>query len=283
MRLIRSLSPLALLAFTAGASSAGSFSASSTALEGTVFSVAPSVATVVQVGMPYSPTSAAYYHGYGRGYWAPRNGYIHYRPRTYSSSAPVSHGPATPVPMSLLGGYFQPDAGGNNSFDFALRGGPLLDPHVQLGGMAEWVHRSQDQTTLAGAPYQQGGTTITPTRVLSSASSDLVPMLAFLQIGGGSDMVLSPFAGIAGGYELMFISASDYATNTSYNATFGGWGWQAWAGLGLSLSRQMKITGEVFMNESTPTRNVTALDGTSYREDVNAKGTGARFGLQWGF
>src|SRR5262249_55814230 len=152
-----------------------------------------------------------------------RYGYIHYRPRTYSSSAPVSHPPSTPVPMSMFGGFFQPEKGGNNSFDFGLRGGPLLDPHVQLGGMAEWVHRSQDQTTLAGSPYTQWWTTIPPTRVLSSASSDLVPMLAFLQLGGGDNMVLEPYAGIAGGYELMFITASDYATNTSYNATFGGW------------------------------------------------------------
>ena len=282
MRLIRSLSPLVLLAVTAGASSAGSLSASSTALDASVFTVAPSVATIVPVGVTYSPT-LSYYHGYGRGYYVPRSGYIHYRPRTYSSSAAVSHGPATPVPMSLLGGFFQPDAGGNNSFDFVLRGGPLLDPHAQLGGMVEWAHRSQDQTTLAGTPYTQGGTTITPTRVLSSASSDLVPIMAFLQLGGGSDMVLAPFAGIAGGYQLMFITANDYNTNTSYNATFGGWGWQAWAGLGLALSKQLRITGEAFMNEATPTRDLTAPDGTSFREDVNAKGTGARFGLQWGF
>jgi len=292
MRLIRSLSPLALIAITAGASSAGSLSASSTALDASAFSITPSVATIVQVRMPYAPMAGpyypayypAYYHAYARGFWAPTYGYIHYRPRTYATSAPPGpHPPSTPVPMSLLGGFFQPDAGGNNSFDFALRGGPLLDPHAQLGGMVEWVHRSTDQTTLAGAPYTQGGTTITPTRVLSSASTDLVPMMAFLQLGGGPDMVLAPFAGIAGGYELMFITASDYNTNSSYNATFGGWGWQAWAGLGLALSKQLRITGEAFMNQSTPTRNVTAVDGTSYREDVNAKGTGARFGLQWGF
>ncbi|HTO89663.1 MAG TPA: hypothetical protein VMJ70_00905 [Candidatus Sulfotelmatobacter sp.] len=293
MRLIRSLSPLALVAALAGTSSAGSLTAPTTALEASMFTITPSVATIVQVPLPqvrpayeYRPYGYGGYHAYGRMVFVPTSGYIHYSPRPYTPRpypSTSTHGPATPVPMSILGGFYQPDAGGNNSFDVALRGGPQFDPHVQIGGMAEWSHRSQNQTTLAGNPFTQAGTTITPQRVLASANSDLVPILAFLQLSGGSNMVLVPYAGIAGGYEMLFLNSNDYANNTSYNATFGGWGWQAWGGLGLALSKQLRITGEAFMNQSSPSRNLTALDGTNYREVVNANGTGVRGGLQWGF
>jgi hypothetical protein len=289
MRLIRSLSPLALIAAFAGTSSAGSLSASTTALDASIFSITPSVATIVQVPLPqvrpayeYRPYGYGGYHAYGHMVFVPRSDYIHYSPRPYPYHANVSEGPSTPIPMAILGGFYQPDAGGNNSFDVALRGGPQFDPHVQIGGMAEWSHRSQDQTTMAGSPFTQAGTTITPQRVLASANSDLVPIMAFMQLSAGN-LALVPYAGIAGGYQMLFLHSNDYANNTSYNATFGGWGWQAWGGLGLSLSKQLRITAEAFMNQSSPSRNLTAVDGTNYREVVNANGTGARGGLQWGF
>jgi len=207
-----------------------------------------------------------------------RNDAIRYRPRGSRSRSSVVESPA-----QLHLGFFDFDGAGSGSFVAGLRGGPQVDPHIQIGGAFDWVHRSDDQTVVAGDPYTQGGNVITPTRVLARTSTNLLPFQLFLQVSGDQDMPVIPFGGISGGYQLLFLSADDFATQTSFDATFGGWGWQAWGGLGIPLSGQSRLTGEVFLNQSNPEREVTDIDGTEFRERVDADGVGMRFGLQWGF
>jgi hypothetical protein len=137
---------------------------------------------------------------------------------------------------------------------------------------------------VAGDPFEEGGTTVTPTRVLSRASVNVLPMQLFMQINGEPDMPVVPYGGISGGYQLLFISADDFDTGESFDATFGGWGWQAWLGAGIPLSGQARLNGEVFVNQSKPEREVEdELTGVTFRERVDADGVGMRVGLQFGF
>lgn len=266
MRLVRWIIAPALLAMSAGAAFAGpaapTGNVSPLALNTLDFS--PSIATIVP-----APSFSAQRTRYDA---------IRYRSRGARSRSSVTESPA-----QLHFGFFDPDGGGSNSFVVGLRGGPLVDPHIQIGGAIDWVHRSEDRTVVAGDPYTQGNTTITPTRVLSRASSNLFPFQLFLQISGDQDMPVIPFGGISGGYQALFLSADDFASQTSFDATFGGWGWQAWAGAGIPLSGQSRLTGEVYINQSDPEREVTDVTGIAFRERVNADGVGMRFGLQWGF
>jgi len=275
---------LAIAANTAALASSSGPTASPFAIQNLGFET--TLAAIVPSGSPSDPNAArGPAVSSGSGWWrepastsGTRNDAIRYRSRG-SRRAPMVESPA-----QLHLGFFDYDGGGgSSSFVAGLRGGPQVDPHIQVGGGFDWVHRSDDQTVVAGDPYTQGGTVITPTRVLSRASANLFPFQLFLQVSGDENMPVIPFGGISGGYQLLFLSAEDFATQNSFDATFGGWGWQAWGGLGIPLSGQSRLTGEVFLNQAAPEREVTDPNGIAYRERVDADGVGARFGLQWGF
>lgn len=267
MHLFRSLAPLAFAALTAGVAGADPLSLPASAPDGAPF--APSLAAIVPAGGTGFESAAPVRTRYDA---------IRYRPRAYRSRYRTLGSPA-----QIHLGFFDPNKGGGSSFVAGLRGGPLVDPHVQIGGAVDWVHRTEDQTTIAGTPFIQGGQTITPERVLSRATTNLFPMNLFVQVSGDENLPIIPYGGLSGGYEVLLISADDFTTGASFDGTFGGWGWQAWLGAGIPLSGQSRLTGEIFVNQSEPEREVEDASGVTFRERVNQDGVGMRFGLQWGF
>ena len=83
---------------------------------------------------------------------------------------------------------------------------------------------------------------------------------------------------------VLFLSADNFQTSEHFDATYGGWGWQAWGGVSVPLSGNSRITAEVFRNQSEVGRDVDdPQTGVTYREIVNLDGVGMRFGLGWGF
>lgn len=203
---------------------------------------------------------------------------VRYRPRSARGRAYVSESPT-----QIHAGFFEPDGSGATSFAFGFRGGPAIDERVQIGLGVDWYHKSDTQRVVAGVPYLVGGQIVRPTRVLSRASSDHFPILLFMQMTGGGDMQVIPYFGVAGGYEVLLLSATDYPSGKDFEATFGGWGWQAWGGAALPLSGRSRIFGEVFLNQGDVERDVTDAIGNTFRERVDADGVGMRFGLSWGF
>jgi hypothetical protein len=223
---------------------------------------------------------------YGMHPW--RRGAVMYQPRQ-PVSPPPRVTPSTPpreasntmqVPVQIHGGVFAHEQNGPRSYAFGLRGGPSIDPHLQIGVGADWYHRTDSERAVV-AETLQAGQPVTTTRVLSQASSDLIPVMAFLQVSVGKGLI--PYAGIAGQYQFLLLSASDYATGADYSANFGGWGWQGWGGLALAFGRS-RLFGEVFISSGDVERDVRdPASDLTYRETVNADGGGARCGLSWGF
>lgn len=194
---------------------------------------------------------------------------------------PARHSQSSPI--QIHAGFFDPDGSGTSSFAFGLRGGPAIDERIQIGVGLDWYHESQSQRDVVGETVQNGRP-VTVTRELARASSDLVPLQAFLQVNLGSGRGPVPYAGIAGEYQVLFLSATDFQTGADYHATFGGWGWQAWGGVALPLSGRSRLFGEVFLNSGEVGRDVEdAAAAVTYRETADADGVGMRFGLSWGF
>ena len=210
----------------------------------------------------------------------PRYDAVRYRPRYGGGRARGGVGSA---PAQLHFGFFDPQGGSATSFAFGFRAGPAVDPHVQLGLGADWYHKSESRTVVAGDPYAQGGTVIVPERVLSRASTNLFPIGAFFQVGGGDELSVIPYFGLAANYQVLRLSATDFQTQTDFDATYGGWGWQVWGGAALPLSGQSRLFGEVFVNQGDVERDVDTSNGATYRERVDTDGVGMRFGLSWGF
>ncbi|MCC6350384.1 MAG: hypothetical protein IT347_12425 [Candidatus Eisenbacteria bacterium] len=180
-------------------------------------------------------------------------------------------------------GFFDPDGDPPRSFLAGIRGGPMLDPHVQVGVGVDWAHSGDRTASVRSTEIGPGGTPITVQREIARSSTDFFPIMAFMQLSADDDLSLVPYFGIAGGYQVLNLSADDYQSGQSFDATYGGWGWQAWGGAAMPLSGRTRVTGEVFFNGGEMGRDVDDPLFGGYRETVKADGFGARFGLAWGF
>lgn len=207
---------------------------------------------------------------------------VRYRPRSGGRRS-YDRGPSLSSPVQLHIGGFDPEGDAGESFVVGFRAGPQIDPHVQVGMGLDWMHKSENQTIILSETDGPGGTTITTEQQLSESSSDLFPVMAFVQVSADEALPVIPYAGLAGGYQVLFLSATDFATREEYDGTFGGWAWQAWAGLALPLSGQARLVGEVFVNNGEATRDTDGPTGITYHEAVSLDGGGARVGFSWGF
>ena len=77
---------------------------------------------------------------------------------------------------------------------------------MQLGVGVDWMHRSENSSDVISESPGPGGTTITTQRQLSQSSSNLFPMMAFVQVSADDKMPVIPYFGVAGGYQVLFLS-----------------------------------------------------------------------------
>jgi hypothetical protein len=206
---------------------------------------------------------------------------VRYRPRTRGGR--YDRGPMSPNPVQLHIGFFDPGEASGESFVLGMRAGPQVDPNVQIGAAVDWIHRADDSSAILSEGTGPGGTTITTRQQISHSSSSLLPVMAFAQVSGDPSMSAIPYGGIGGGYEVLFLSATDYLTGDQFDGTFGGWAWQAWGGVAIPLSGQARVNGEVFVNRGEVSRDTDGPAGITYHETVDVNGVGLRVGLSWGF
>jgi len=181
------------------------------------------------------------------------------------------------------GGVFDPEDAGANGALFGMRIGGSMEDKAQVGVALDWSHRSDRNAEVVRTEPLPGGGTVERRVELARSSFDLVPLLAFIQVTpAGSDA--GPYFGIGGGYEALFVNAEDFVSGADYEATFDGWGWQAWGGFAFPMTRDVRLNIEVFANGGDLDREVDdEINGYTVREIVNVDGGGARFGLSWAF
>jgi hypothetical protein len=211
---------------------------------------------------------------------------IRYRPRwrrarPYSDEEPIRSNRTSGGYAQIHGGFFDPTGSVANGAVFGTRIGTNIDDRVQVGVGADWTHRSDRQTAVVGTSPLPGGGTAERRVDLASASSDLVPVLGFIQVAP-SGIRSGPYVGVAAGWEALFVSGRDFATNADFDATYQGWGWQLYGGFALPLSNASRLTVEGFTNQGDLDRDIVDA-GVTYREVVDASGGGMRFGVSWTF
>jgi hypothetical protein len=210
---------------------------------------------------------------------------VRYRPRgrVYRDR---DRAPASPVLSTVHVGFFDPSGGFGSGFDMGFRFGPLIDPHIQLGGMIDWWHKSESQTmSVGGGEFPIGGT-FEQQREISHFSANLFPMMGFIQLSGDDNMSVIPYGGAGVGYEALFLSGAGRDALDQpfeFDANYGGFGWQVWGGVAVPLSGQARLGGEVFGNFAELSRDVEDSFGDTIREIVKVDGVGARVGVTWGF
>jgi hypothetical protein len=213
--------------------------------------------------------------------WKPRR---RYRDRDRDRDDDIRRSSRVSGMSQIHGGFYDPDGEREAGFLVGFRGSGGVDEHVQLGLGLDWIHKSERNTALVtGVPIPGGGTS--ERRIeLARSSSNLFPIMAFAQFSPGNFDEVMPYFGIAGGYEVLFLSAEDFETGEEFDGTYGGWGWQVWGGLAFPLGSKSRLAVEVFRNDADVERDVDdPTTGETYREIVDVDGLGMRFGLNWGF
>lgn len=208
----------------------------------------------------------------------------------YQPRMPADHPPIAPhreYPRGfgqIHSGVMDPEGQLGPAFVLGGRFGTQINPMVQLGLGVDWRHKSGQATEVIQEGVGPGGEPVTLYRDLNKFTSDLVPGMLYLQISLPASLWIAPYVGAGAGWQVLFLSADDYQSATSFDATYDGFGWQAWAGAGLRLSGHTRLFGEVFYNEADLSRNVYdyALD-VNYRETIRTEDVGARGGLSFGF
>lgn len=206
---------------------------------------------------------------------------VAYRPRTQNTFKEEN---SRPIVTQMHGGYFNADKDETAPFVVGVRGGPMVDQRLQVGLGIDWWHQTQNISTVLGTSTGPIGVPISTKQDSARALVNLVPIQAFAQISGFGLLGFVPYVGASGGYEVLVLSSDNFVTGQSFEATFGGWGWQVWGGVGLPLGKRSRFTGEVFVNRAELGHDVTdPNNGEAARETVNVNGVGARFGLAWGY
>ena len=210
---------------------------------------------------------------------------VRYRPRRGGRVyREPSYGPRPETFSQIHIGVQDVDGSEHPGVLFGFRGGLAVDPNVQVGGQIEWRHRGNSDTQVISEEPGPGGTTITVRQDLSRSSSDLVPLMALVQVGGGNGGQVMPYFGLAGGVEVLHLSAHNFETGEDFDGNFAGFGWQLWGGVAMPLSGRARVNAEAFYNGSELSRDVDDVTtGLTLRETIDMSGAGARIGLAWGF
>jgi len=197
--------------------------------------------------------------------------------------APASPAPltlATPLPkpkayaIHLHGGLFSPIDVNAPSPTLGLRLARRLGSHLQGGLLVDWaLERKNLEQPVNSLPGLQ------PHLILARAEGHLVPAMLFVQVNLTEKRYLVPYAGIAAGYEWLFLKASDYRTDEAASATFANWAWQGWGGIGLRLDPGLRVDFELSYNGGSLQRDVLDSNGRPMQEAVSVNGVGAKVGL----
>jgi hypothetical protein len=211
---------------------------------------------------------------------------VRYRPRRPRSRDRYDDRPRSRFSgaSQIHAGFLDPEGPADPGFVVGFRGGQRLDDLLELGLGIDWRTKSGNETAVLQETVGPGGETIIVQRQLNRYSSNLFPVMAYLQISAPSDMGLVPYFGVAGSYQALFLSAEDFQTGEEFEATYDGWGWQLWGGAAIPLSGRTRLVGELFLNNADLHREVFDPGaGETYRETVSVDGVGGRFGFNWGF
>jgi hypothetical protein len=210
--------------------------------------------------------------------------YPHYRPPQHSTQ--VTHHTWHRGPdgwFTLRGGFFNTENVPKNDWlaGFKLTG--VISKGVEAGISSDYQRRSSSAGERIDEARDPSGNLVRTTVPTADVSSTLVPVMGILELRVPTPAI-QPYIGGGAGYEWLFVSGDDFVNNTHFSDTFGGFGWQGFAGIDLSISEKARLGAEGFYNQSNVTRHlVDPVSGLEVQQEIDVRGGGIRGGLSFAF
>jgi hypothetical protein len=172
------------------------------------------------------------------------------------------------------GGLFAPIEASSASPMVGLRYCRHYGSHLQGGMLSGWMMKSKK--LQAPADGVQGNESLVE---LARFDAHLLPVMGFMQVDLTARSRLVPFAGFGAGYEWLTLEATDHRTGLKTSASYGNVAWETYAGMGLRLTSEVRLNGELYYNGGSLERDVVDASGRAWREAVNVNAVGVRVGV----
>lgn len=191
-----------------------------------------------------------------------------------------------PEPMgwlTLRAGWFDTDAIEDNDFVAGFKVTGRAGKALQLGVSTDWQYRSESAYERVDRYIDPSGNPVDVVASGYESHSHLFPILAVVEVRPAPGDV-QPYLGVGVGYEALVVEVRDYQLGIEYDDEFGGFGWQPYGGVSMTLGRNLQFTAEAYGNLSTVERTVQDYEtGYLVEQRIDLDGFGLRAGLAVGF
>ena len=187
-------------------------------------------------------------------------------------------GPLDVWSIQFHGGLFTPIEASGASPMIGMRYCKHYGSHVQGGLSTGWTYKRKTLEAPAEGPLGSESSV-----ELARLEANLVPLMGFMQVDLTGKSRLVPFVGFGAGYEWLVLEAKDQRTGQASTAVYGNVAWETYAGIGLRLTNEVRLNGELFYNGGSLERGVSDPSGQAWREAVRVNGAGVRVGVDSNF
>lgn len=185
--------------------------------------------------------------------------------------------------FSLRGGFFDNENVPKNDWLAGVKLTGVISKGVEMGISSDYQRRSHTAGERIDEYRDPSGNLVKTTVPTAEVSSSLIPVLGILELRVPTPG-LQPYVGGGAGYEFLIVDGDDFINNTHFSDTFGGFGWQGYAGITLAINEKARINAEGFWNQSDVSRHVQdPISGIEVKQQINVRGGGIRGGLSFGF
>ena len=172
-------------------------------------------------------------------------------------------------------GLFNPkDA--RTGFIASFTTGRQVDERVDFSlGVDFFIRRFVQKSTVEG-----GSPSTVQTELAYSMYA--LPIMVHLDFHVLPYVLVKPYIGLAGGYEILYSRETNYITDEKQYRYYGGFGWQLMIGVDYPLGSASSLLGELFYNGCTVSRSKGESElGFPIHEELDFSGLGLRVGLRF--
>jgi hypothetical protein len=207
---------------------------------------------------------------------------LHRRPRHPRYHRAPRHDHENFVHLKL--GTFDPEGDGNGGGFFGFSTGVELQNRITAGFTADFYRRSFTDEVIIAETVDENGNVITTSVRRLDTSSNLIPLGVALGFRLPGSRTVTPFAGVGVAYEFLINDVENYELGVEDTNVYSGPGWQLFGGLLVPVTSDVRLLGELWMNDATVSRDIDRYErGLPVTERIDVDGFGARAGIEFHF
>lgn len=181
--------------------------------------------------------------------------------------------------LELRGGVLNPKGTPSGAI-FGGSYGVAVDERVDLLFGVDVFHKGYTEKALVASETSEQVTQNTYTETVDYKTT-LIPISAGAVIRIPFAKPINWYVGGNLAYQFLINKEENYVLDKSQNRTFGGFGWNARAGVEYIIGSKSALIGELYYNGGKVKRNQDKTEqGLPIWDEVNVSGFGLRFGLR---